>query len=246
MELITMAKPMKLTVKDWSAIAIFTGLVTVATIALKVDIPQTKGYFNLGDSMVYITAILFGPLVGGVAGGVGSMLGDIILGAFPYPPGTLVVKGIEGLIVGYISHKSNPLEKWQRAWRLVTVVLGIVLAFLIYELGSIYYSVEWQFTPLGVYIGSFQFNTTFWIVVAFLLEALIIYVGVGLDPKVVWQGLAILIGGVEMIIGYFLYEYYALAYGPAALSEVPFNIGQAVVGLAVAIPVAKAIKRQFK
>jgi len=242
-----MTKPKKLfTAKDLSITAIFTGLVAVATIALKVDIPQTKGYFNLGDSMVYITAILFGPLVGSIAGGVGSMFGDIILGAFPYPPGTLIVKGIEGFIVGYISHKSNPLEKWKRAWRLVTVALGVVLAFLIYELGSIYYGVEWQFTPLGVYIGSFQLNPTFWIVVAFLLEAFILYIGVGFDPKVVWQGLAILIGGVEMIIGYFLYEYYAVALGWTALYEVPFNIGQAVIGLAIAIPVAKAVKSRFR
>jgi len=242
-----MAKPMKpFTAKDLSTAAIFTGLVTAATIALKVDIPQTRGYFNLGDSMVYITAILFGPLVGSFAGGVGSMLGDVFLGYLSYPPGTLVVKGIEGFIAGYISHKANPLEKWKRAWRLVTIILGVVLAFLIYELGSIYYSVEWQFTPLGVFVGSFQLNPTFWVVVAFLLEAFIIYVGVGLDPKVVWQGLAILIGGVEMIIGYFLYEYYVVALGWTALVEVPFNIGQAVVGLAIAIPVAKAIKRQFK
>jgi len=242
-----MEKPMKLfTAKDLSTTAIFTGLVTAATIALKVDIPQTRGYFNLGDSMVYITAILFGPLVGGFAGGVGSMLGDVFLGYLSYPPGTLVVKGVEGFIVGYISRKPNPFEKWRRAWRLVTVILGVVLAFLIYELGSIYYSVEWQFTPLGIYIGSFLLNPTFWIVVAFLLEAFIIYVGVGLDPKVVWQGLAILIGGVEMIIGYFLYEYYVVALGWTALVEVPFNIGQAVVGLAIAVPVARAIKRQFK
>jgi len=30
--------------------------------------------------MVYITALLFGPIVGGIAGGVVSMLADLILG----------------------------------------------------------------------------------------------------------------------------------------------------------------------
>jgi len=235
----------RFTIKDLSIITVFTVLVCVATCVLKVDIPQTKGYFNIGDSLVYITALLFGPLIGGLAGGLGSMLADLILGAPWYAPGTLIIKGIEGLLVGYISHKSNPLERWKRVWKLLTVFLGIFLALLIYELGSIFYSVEWQFTPLGIYVGAIQTNPSFWMVVALLLEAFLIYVGVGLDPKVAWHGLAIIAGGIVMILGYFIYEFYVLGFGYLAIFEVPFNIGQATVGLALAIPAVKAIRKTF-
>lgn len=234
------------TIRNLSVAAIFTAFVCIATIVLKVDIPQTQGYFNIGDSMVYISALLFGPLVGAFAGGVGSMLADVILGAPQYALGTLAIKGIEGWLVGYICFRSNPLEKWERFWKLFTVLLGISLGFIIYMLGSIYYSVEWQFTPLGVNVGAIQISPTVWIIVALLLEALIIYVGVGLDRRVAWHGVAIILGGVEMILGYFLYEFYVLNYGYAALYEVPFNIGQAIVGLALAIPISKTIRKAIQ
>ena len=49
--------------------------------------------------------------------------------------------------------------------------------------------------------------------------------------------IAILIGGFEMVVGYFLYETLALGY-PTALAavEVPFNIIQMLIGLIIAIP----------
>jgi len=234
------------TLKDMCISAVFAAFVCIATIVLKVDIPQTNGYFNIGDSMVYITALLFGPLVGGIAGGVGSMLGDLILGAFAFAPGTLVIKSIEGCLVGYISHKPNPLGKWKRLWKMLTVLLAIVLALLIYYLGSVFYTAEWQFKPMGIYVGAIQTNPLFWAVVAILLEAFIIYVGVGVDPEVAWHGLAIVLGGVNMILGYFIYEFYALSLGFSALAEVPFNIGQAIIGLALAIPVVKAISKAIQ
>lgn len=229
-----------------SITVIFTAFVCVATCVLKVDIPQTKGYFNIGDTMVYATALLFGPYIGGIAGGVGAALADVILAAPQYALGTLVIKAIEGLLVGYISHKANPLEKWRRVWRIITVVVAIALAFILYEVGTFYYNFEWQFTPLGHHIGSFRIDPAFWMVVALLLEAFLVYVGVGLDPKVTWYGLAIVIGGIEMILGYLIYEFYPLGYGYAALAEIPYNIGQLVVGLALAIPIVQAVRKAIQ
>jgi len=46
------------------------------------------------------------------------------------------------------------------------------------------------------------------------------------------------VGGLEMITGYFLYEISVLGYPlVAALVEVPFNLVQMTLGLLVAIPV---------
>jgi len=233
----------RLTAKELSITLIFTAFVCVATCVLKVDIPQTRGYFNIGDTMVYTTALLFGPYIGGIAGGAGSALADIILAAPWYAPGTLVIKAIEGFLVGYISQRANPIEKWRRLWRIVTIAVGVALAFILYEVGTLYYNFEWQFTPLGHYLGSFRIDPAFWMVVALLLEAFIIYAGVGLDPRVTWYGLAIVIGGTEMILGYLIYEFYPLGYAYGAFAEIPYNIGQLIVGLALAIPIVRAIRK---
>lgn len=234
------------TTKELSITLMFTAFVCVATCVLKIDIPQTKGYFNVGDTMVYVTALLFGPYVGSIAGGVGAALGDIILQAPEYAPGTLVIKAVEGFLVGYISQKANPLERRRHVWRVITAVVGIALAFILYEVGTLYYNFEWQFTPLGYHIGSFRIDPTFWIVVALLLEAFILYVGVGLDPKVTWYGLAIVIGGIAMILGYLIYEFYPLGYAYAAFAEIPYNIGQLIVGLALAIPIVQAVRKAIQ
>jgi len=67
--------------------------------------------------------------------------------------------------------------------------------------------------------------------------------GLSVDPKVGWLVLAVMAGGAEMVAGYFLYEYFVLGIGFASLAEVPFNVGQVMVGLLVALPVARSVRR---
>jgi uncharacterized membrane protein len=55
--------------------------------------------------------------------------------------------------------------------------------------------------------------------------------------------LAVVVGGGEMVIGYFLGEAFIYGYGPAALTEVPGNIFQMLVGGVVGIPLAMAVRR---
>lgn len=88
-----------------SLIAVMSALVAVGTII--VQIPNTMGgYFNIGDVMIFVSALTFGPLIGGVAGGLGSAIADII--AFPvFALPTLIIKGTEGLIAGAITNKKN-------------------------------------------------------------------------------------------------------------------------------------------
>jgi uncharacterized membrane protein len=58
--------------------------------------------------------------------------------------------------------------------------------------------------------------------------------------------LAVTVGGLEMVAGYFVYEQIVLGYPMAiAFAEVPFNIVQMLVGLAVALPVTQGILRVF-
>jgi uncharacterized membrane protein len=55
--------------------------------------------------MIFVSALTFGPIVGGFAGGVGSAISDIVSGYAYFSPFTLVIKGVEGIIAGLISNR---------------------------------------------------------------------------------------------------------------------------------------------
>ena len=89
--------------REVAAIGVMAALVCVATLLVQVPIPATEGFFNIGDALVIIASLTFGPIVGGLAGGIGSALADAIGGWYVWVPFTLIIKGAEGLIAGYLS-----------------------------------------------------------------------------------------------------------------------------------------------
>lgn len=102
--------------------ALFTALVTIATMIIKVPTIATQGYINIGDTMVFVAAMLGGPKIGFIAGGLGSALADVLLGYAAWAPWTLVIKAVEGLIVGILAHRS-----YRKTERLTVVHVGIML-----------------------------------------------------------------------------------------------------------------------
>jgi len=113
---------------DLSITAVSAALVTVSTLIIQIPVPATGGYINVGDAMIFTSALLFGPIIGGVAGGVGSALADII--SYPiFAPYTLVIKGLEGFISGYISDRKSTVKDLL-AWITgsATMVLGYFVA----------------------------------------------------------------------------------------------------------------------
>ena len=77
-------------------IAAFATLAFVGTTVIRVPIPASGGYFNLGDTFVMVAALLYGPVVGGLVGLIGPTLADAV--GFPqFILATAVVKGIEGM-----------------------------------------------------------------------------------------------------------------------------------------------------
>ncbi|KYH38904.1 MAG: hypothetical protein AYL28_002120 [Candidatus Bathyarchaeota archaeon B23] len=86
---------------------VMAALVCVTTLLIQVPIPPTRGYINVGDAMIMVSALAFGPLVGGFAGGVGSALADILGGWAHWAPFTLLIKGIEGVLAGLIVRRGG-------------------------------------------------------------------------------------------------------------------------------------------
>jgi len=148
---------------------LMAALVTVATFMVQIPIPATNGYLNFGDILIFVSALLFGPVVGGLAGSIGSGLSDVIGGYGAFAPFTFVIKGAEGTIAGLISNR-------------VSVRRDVLAA---------------------VFAGS------------------------------------------EMVIGYFLAEFFPLSLGWGALGEVPFNILQIAVGAGIGIPVTLVLRKRL-
>ncbi len=117
----------KIGTKELATISIMGALTTVVTMFF-IPFAPTGGFFNLGDAMVVSTALIFGPIVGALAGGIGSALADILLLYGSFAPYTLVIKGLEGFLVGYIGNpKNNPSRiRLTIAWIIggATIVAG--------------------------------------------------------------------------------------------------------------------------
>lgn len=80
---------------------LFMAMTCVATMVLVVPSP-TGGYMNLGDAIVLLGAFLLGPVYGGLAGGIGAALADLLAGYAMYAPATLGIKILMGLAAGLL------------------------------------------------------------------------------------------------------------------------------------------------
>ena len=148
---------------------VMAALVAIATAVVQIPIPATHGYLNFGDIMIFVSAMVFGPIVGGFAGSVGSSISDVATGYAYFAPYTFLVKGIEGTLAGLISNRKT----------------------------------------------------------------------IGRDI------IAVVFAGTEMVVGYFLAEFFPLQIGWAALGEVPINIVQIVVGGLIGVPLASIIRKRL-
>lgn len=74
---------------------LFATLIMIFTALLK--IPTALGYINLGDGMIFASAAALGPFAA-IAGGIGSVLADLLAGYPIYIPATLIIKSAMGCI----------------------------------------------------------------------------------------------------------------------------------------------------
>lgn len=89
----------KFNVKQLTTSGIVAALIFVLTMLHFSNV--AGGYIHLGDTLVFFSALLVGPLYGFLAAGIGSMLADILSGYPQYSIATFFIKGIMTLIVYY-------------------------------------------------------------------------------------------------------------------------------------------------
>lgn len=112
--------------------ALFAAAACIATMLVHVPMPATNGYINLGDGVVLLGAFMLGPIYGAAAGGLGSMLADVLLGYAIYAPGTFVIKALSAMTAAHIARAS----RGARCGLIIGAALGeavMVLGYFAYE-----------------------------------------------------------------------------------------------------------------
>ena len=112
-----------------SIIGLFSALICILTMIISIPIPATQGFINIGDAGVMICGLLFGPIIGGFSGGIGSALADLFLGYTIYAPGTLIIKGLEGFIVGIIANPKKYYKKVNYRDFLAVLTGGLIMVY---------------------------------------------------------------------------------------------------------------------
>ena len=112
--------------------ALFAALTCIATMLIQIPVPSTGGYLNLGDAVILLGALLLGPAYGFAAGGLGSMLADLLSGYAQYAPGTLMIKGLCALTAALLWKK---MQKFSAKRQLPALTAACVSAELVMVLG---------------------------------------------------------------------------------------------------------------
>lgn len=237
-------------------VSLYTALVLIATIVLQVYTPATRGYFNLGEVAIYTIAALTSPLTAGIAGGVGSALADLVTGYGIFAPGTLVIKFTEGFVASLLISSFRKKLPHSRV-RVASLIIGVFLGVLIAGLGVVLFTGEVNVysVPLSIMgfevmalSARFSIATWFWVLIGLAVTASVTYFVIRAKGESISFVIPVLLSGLIMVTGYFLYEYFVsnpLQGIPPeeAFVEVPVNLGQALVGLAFSSPVITFVNR---
>lgn len=124
---------MNTNVRRMTSAAMGAALVCIATSMFQFPIPL--GYAHLGNCMILLFGVYFDPWVGAAAGGIGSMLSDLMT----YPQWalpTLLIKSLMGLAVSMLAKKRGEAPRLRAPRTLLAVLTGIMIMILGYFLGG--------------------------------------------------------------------------------------------------------------
>ena len=109
--------------------AVMIALVFVLTRTIQVPTPVV-GYIHLGDLGVFFSAFAFGPIVGAVAGGLGTALADLTSAYAQWAVYSLLIHGVQGWVAGWLARQVPGARGLVAAGLtgIVIVVAGYLLA----------------------------------------------------------------------------------------------------------------------
>lgn len=87
-------------------LGLLSALTFVATMAIHVP-SFNGGVIHLGDSMIFLTAVIFGKKYAAISGAVGMTMFDILSGYSIWAPYTFIIKAGMGFIAGSIAYMGS-------------------------------------------------------------------------------------------------------------------------------------------
>ena len=137
----------KWTLRKTGVVAALIALTTLGTLLIRIPIPITNGYFNIGDVFVILAALWLGPRAGFLVGAIGPTIADAI--GFPqFILATFIIKGLEGLVVGLIGGGMKNYTFKRRALAATVGGLIIVIGYFVFE--------AYIYPYIGIYISFFK------------------------------------------------------------------------------------------
>lgn len=239
--------------------SLMMALVIIATYSVRIPIPFTQGYIHPGDSMIFISSLLFGWKFGAIVGGIGSSLADILGGYAHWAFPTLVIKGIMGAIAGWIGH--DLAEKHARGPLDLYLTAVASLPWIVFCIGArIFLTGAFTSNPADLLarldevtslegLNNLVGRVNLWLALA----AAVVPVGL-LAARYVWQRLhtgtltfpqflAMTASGLWMVIGYYIAAGFLYGSFIVPIFSIPSNILQFAGGMVIACPVLAAIKK---
>ena len=118
-----------LTPREVALVAVFSALTAVLTGTTGLMLPSpTGGYTHIGDTVINVSALLFGCRVGGLVGIIGPVVADLLVG-YPRWFVTVLAHGSQGFIAGLARKRS-------------TLTQVILLAFSGFVMATTYFFVN--------------------------------------------------------------------------------------------------------
>jgi uncharacterized membrane protein len=102
-------------------VSMFSALTAALTYLVRVPSP-TGGYTHIGDTVIYLAALLFGPSVGVAVGILGPLAADLLAG-YPRWYVSIVAHGVQGYLAGLGRGRRF------RAQAMLLVAAGLAMSF---------------------------------------------------------------------------------------------------------------------
>lgn len=107
-------------------------LTAIITMAIRIPVIATTGYFNIGGIFVILAGLLLGPLAGTLVGAIGPAIADAV--GYPvFIPATFIIYGLVGFAVGIIARGSDNASFARKAVAASTGGVVMILGYFIFE-----------------------------------------------------------------------------------------------------------------
>lgn len=125
--------------------ALMAAMTCIATMIIQ--FPSPVGYIHIGDGIVLVSGMILGPIYGGAAAGIGSMLADLLSGYTSFALATFIIKALAAITAHYIyqllsRHFNNKKN------RIISVIVASVCGGIIVTSG--YFIFEGYIMGFGV------------------------------------------------------------------------------------------------